>query len=644
MTQQIKFSDNIKNPILIPDGEIDTTTNIGLIGKNVKGFGEQLNENFLHLLENFASDAPPTRPIEGMLWFNNNTNMLMQYTTTGTWKPVTGVKTESTDPVTGIGETPGDIWINTNTLQLFIYVNSSWIPLISADATTRWEVKSRRDTLGIMHKTIEGVVGNKTVAILSGDTVPWIPNSTGATTEYLADNSIMVSSYTNIKLGLNLINRKNIPEITVSNNTPAISAYTQIGDLWVNPNVKNIFVYTAQGWRRISSAIRIENSAPLPTTSGEIGDFWIDLVENQLYYYNTITGEWTGVLSNTIFSEESPTSANVVSVGNYWVNTQTRQLYAYSGSAWINLSPTTDSTGIRVNHRLDTDSIIHEVLECYVDNKLTMVIASDETSWIPAVTEMVGNIQFDSIFSEIYPGINVVGYISADLASGDMIATSAQALAGVANDVVMTPLRTKQLIDSIIADFAPDPDNPQEFVIPIPANTFINYRIPVGPSGYVTGQQYPSPTLDYLKYAEVELTGDQGNGVKLEFQVEWSNWNTSGPSPVLEYQIKKIPNGGSESIVASGLLAPTSTGSSSAPLQINDTPVYRSRPDFAVVIMLPAANSGIPNGKSKYVLEIKRSATGTGTSYIYYTWITATHINYTSTYTVNDFRTNYNAP
>ena len=40
----------------LADGQIDTTTtDISLIGKNYSGFGEAINENFLHMLENFAN-------------------------------------------------------------------------------------------------------------------------------------------------------------------------------------------------------------------------------------------------------------------------------------------------------------------------------------------------------------------------------------------------------------------------------------------------------------------------------------------------------------------------------------------------------------------------------------------------------------
>ena len=52
MPYTIDFSQSSKTPIVVNDGTVDTTTSISLIGKNFTRFGEILNENMLHLLEN----------------------------------------------------------------------------------------------------------------------------------------------------------------------------------------------------------------------------------------------------------------------------------------------------------------------------------------------------------------------------------------------------------------------------------------------------------------------------------------------------------------------------------------------------------------------------------------------------------------
>jgi len=61
----------------IADGTINTTsTSLGLPGRNYAGYGQTLDTNFVHLLENFADTTPPANPLLGQLWFNTNNNTL----------------------------------------------------------------------------------------------------------------------------------------------------------------------------------------------------------------------------------------------------------------------------------------------------------------------------------------------------------------------------------------------------------------------------------------------------------------------------------------------------------------------------------------------------------------------------------------
>lgn len=61
----------------IPDGTINTTsTSIGLPGRNYAGYGQTLDTNFVHQLENFADSTPPSNPIRGQLWYDTNSSSL----------------------------------------------------------------------------------------------------------------------------------------------------------------------------------------------------------------------------------------------------------------------------------------------------------------------------------------------------------------------------------------------------------------------------------------------------------------------------------------------------------------------------------------------------------------------------------------
>lgn len=68
----------------IPDGTINTTsTSIGLPGRNYAGYGQQLDTNFVHTLENFAASSPPPNALRGQLWFNTNNSTLYVCPTDG---------------------------------------------------------------------------------------------------------------------------------------------------------------------------------------------------------------------------------------------------------------------------------------------------------------------------------------------------------------------------------------------------------------------------------------------------------------------------------------------------------------------------------------------------------------------------------
>jgi len=66
--------------VTVDDGRADlSSTSIALIGKNYAGYGEYLNENLVHLLENFAKDTAPSNPLVGQLWFDKSQGVLKVY-------------------------------------------------------------------------------------------------------------------------------------------------------------------------------------------------------------------------------------------------------------------------------------------------------------------------------------------------------------------------------------------------------------------------------------------------------------------------------------------------------------------------------------------------------------------------------------
>lgn len=132
----------------VADGQIDTlSTDLTLIGKNYSGFGEALNENFIKLLENFASTSRPNQPIRGQVWFDASESKLKVYNGSE-FLPVSSATISNTQPST---LAIGDLWFNNVAGQLYFFDGVNPILLGPAFSTTQGlsglKVESILDTL-----------------------------------------------------------------------------------------------------------------------------------------------------------------------------------------------------------------------------------------------------------------------------------------------------------------------------------------------------------------------------------------------------------------------------------------------------------------------------------------------------------------
>lgn len=128
MAYTISFTDEVNNGVIVvEDGTINTETTIGLPGRNVSSYGTTIAENFLHMLENFASATAPSRAIEGQLWYDTTPGSEQLKVYDGTvWAPAGGLNKGQTQPDVANSQI-GDLWVNTESQQLYLNSGSGWV-------------------------------------------------------------------------------------------------------------------------------------------------------------------------------------------------------------------------------------------------------------------------------------------------------------------------------------------------------------------------------------------------------------------------------------------------------------------------------------------------------------------------------------
>ena len=157
--------------VTIPDGTIDQTTDIKLVGKNYAGYGEIQNENFVFLLQNFAGGNQPPKKLTGQIWFDSISKKL-KYWDGGFWKTTGG--SEVTSGATPTGLVQGDFWWNSGAKQLYAYNGPNDFVLIGPQAVagsgqTNLESIPITDTLGNPHAIVRAVVDGTPIFVISAD-------------------------------------------------------------------------------------------------------------------------------------------------------------------------------------------------------------------------------------------------------------------------------------------------------------------------------------------------------------------------------------------------------------------------------------------------------------------------------------------
>ncbi len=140
-----------------------------LVGKNYAGYGEFLDENFIHLLENGANTTPPGAPLTGQLFYNKTTNTMQVYKGAAGWKNIGGATAQASPGPTN--NTVGDLWFDTTNAQLKAWNGTSWTLIgpasSSGQGTSGQEIVTVQDSGGQNQVVLELYTANVLVATVS---------------------------------------------------------------------------------------------------------------------------------------------------------------------------------------------------------------------------------------------------------------------------------------------------------------------------------------------------------------------------------------------------------------------------------------------------------------------------------------------
>ena len=156
---------------VIADGTINTSSSMTLIGKNYAGYGDFLDENFIHLLENGANTTSPGAPLVGQLWFDTNSGINQLKVYNGTVFKTIGAATASASAP--VSNSIGDLWYDTTNAQLKVYTGTQWLlvgPQFTAGTgVTGAIVDTIVDNTAVSHVVIKLYVQDSVVGIISKD-------------------------------------------------------------------------------------------------------------------------------------------------------------------------------------------------------------------------------------------------------------------------------------------------------------------------------------------------------------------------------------------------------------------------------------------------------------------------------------------
>jgi hypothetical protein len=259
----------------VNDGTINTASSMTLVGKNYAGYGQFLDDNFIHLLENGSNTTAPPAPLTGQLWWDKTNSLLKVYNGT-TFKTISAATASATAPTSNV---TGDLWYDTVNQQVKVYTGTGFLvvgPAYSSSTGTAGAIPETINDAGATpHYVTTLYVNNVRVAIFNNDATftASAPTSTLFPTIY---KGMTMSNAAGTNISGNLIGAGNVvvsaggaTTATFTSTGANITGYGNITGNIIGGNVLTPGVVSAAGnvfGANFVGNITIPAGAPVSTT------------------------------------------------------------------------------------------------------------------------------------------------------------------------------------------------------------------------------------------------------------------------------------------------------------------------------------------------------------------------------------------
>ena len=476
MSYPVNLTNNTKLFDLL-DGTTNSDIGLTLIGRNYTNYGEFQNENFVKLLENFASSQNPSltgafSPLVGTLWYDTTGKQIRVYDGAN-WVPVSERTVSAAAPTSN---KLGDQWYDTVNQQLKSWNGTSWTvvgpPYSVLDGKSGSIVESIEDIYGNKHTVVNTYTNNNLISI----------ESFGPTFQPL--NAI--TGFTTVVSGINLFNGSVINGLT-ENSQRLAGVY---GNVYARTDINSTFASNV----RFNSQARFGSDA------------------------------FTQYQSNILRTENTALSGNI----EFYLNTPSRgrvsalTLDGQSGEALVNTNFPSRVLSVTSRGYVDTQiTIVNSsiaLLSSYLVSNIAAVTLATATNLNAAVVSQNGNLR------AVQTGINANVQAAVDQEAADVAVITAN-LAGVATNLnsINATLPTLAPLDSAVLIGTPT----------APTATLSSNNAIIASTQYVdtTSSILSAYVLGQFGTLSATLTGQLNTGLALKANIAGPTFTGSPKAP-----------------------------------------------------------------------------------------------------------------